>query len=88
MMQREDDLLYMVSEITKMPLLRFVSDFITFEPNLKMPLLGSVRFLIQKIPNRKPKKTNPSEFYFYFYFYFGLFLFTPLESVREASTAM
>lgn len=39
-----------------------------------------IRFLIQKIPNRKPKKTNPSDFFFYF----GLFLFTLLESVRES----
>lgn len=46
--RERDDFLYVLSEITKMPLLRFVSDFITFEPktepNLKMPLLGRFGF--------------------------------------------
>lgn len=46
--RERDDFLYVLSEITKMPLLPFVSDFMTFEPktepNLKMPLLGRFGF--------------------------------------------
>lgn len=34
----------------------------------KNAIIRSVRFLIQKIPNRKPKKTNPSDFFFLFRF--------------------
>lgn len=35
-----------------------------------------IRFLIQKIPNRKPKKTNPSDFFFF------LFRFVSVHPIR------